>query len=146
MQYKFSNRAEFDMALDAAAGTETQGDPDPVLWHKSQEIKTDENYKIAVMWHDACFDPTRLAAFKRLFKEEFGLAHDIRWIGEVITFKTPGVPDTGGRHDVAFLVHEDDIPKISVTHRLELGFRWFWDVIGNGDSRLYPLHFRRAYT
>lgn len=49
------------------------------------------------------------------------------------------VPDTGGRNDVFFTVHADDIPKFSHA-RFAYGMRWLEDVINpqNKGSHLYP--------
>lgn len=145
--YQFPDRDDFE---DALAIFSRQGprlpETEPIYWNKNQPIKCDEYYKTTIIWHDAPIDdPNTLHTFKDMFKKNFGLDHDIRWIGIINTFKTPGVPNTGGRPDAAFLVHENDIPKISNETRLDCGFRWWFDVVGNGDIRLYPLHFRRNY-
>ena len=55
-------------------------------------------------------------------KEEFHLKHDIRRVGVIKTFKTPGIPNTGRRQDAFFLVHEADIPNTSTGKRHDLGF------------------------
>jgi hypothetical protein len=53
-------------------------------------------------------------------------------------------PDTGGRHDVFFYIHDEDAMKFAVP-RLSLGIRWWEDVIKyNDNSHLYPLEFIEA--
>lgn len=47
------------------------------------------------------------------------------------------VAGTGGRHDVFFAVHNDDVVKFAIP-RLSLGIRWIEDVFGNGNGDLYP--------
>lgn len=47
------------------------------------------------------------------------------------------VPDTGGRCDVLFSVHRDDVAHFAVP-RFQYGMRWLDDVYGNGGSYLYP--------
>jgi len=52
------------------------------------------------------------------------------------------VADTGGRTDVFFAVHEDDLQKFAIP-RLKAGIRWFEDVISNERSQspdysIYP--------
>lgn len=119
---------------------------DSVLWSPKDDCKSDENYKMLVGTHPS--DISSLEEVKDLdamLKKEFDLTHEIRWVGIIPTFKTPGVPDTGGRRDAFFLVHEEDLPKISNGKRIDMGFRWWFDIIGNGDTRLYPLKFRRMY-
>jgi hypothetical protein len=53
-------------------------------------------------------------------------------------------PDTGGRHDVFFYIHDEDAMKFAVP-RLSLGIRWWEDVIKyNDNSHLYPQEFIEA--
>jgi len=116
------------------------------MWSPEDTCKSDADHRILV--GQQASDISSLDHVKDLdafFKREFGLEHDIRWVGIVSTFKTPGVPGTGGRLDAFFLVHEADIPKISTAKRGNMGFRWWSDIIGNGATRLYPLKFRRMY-
>lgn len=118
-----------------------------VYWNKKQPLKCDADYLQTVFWQCSPIRyPEDVIAFERVFKRAFDLKHDIRWIGMLVTFKTPGEPDTGGREDAAFLVHNEDLDAISVELRLDLGFRWMFDVFGNETRRLYPLHFRRPYS
>lgn len=142
----------WDHIFDDAEKPDAPEDLEPLMWNKEQPVKYDDDYVTCVM--DQCIDPNywtpkTLYAFKRRFKEEFNMQHDIRWIGIVGVFKSPGYPDIGypPRFDAAFLIHKDDSGVVGVGHRLDLGFRWFFDVIGQGDGeiRRFPLHFRRAY-
>ena len=51
------------------------------------------------------------------------------------------VPDTGGRNDLFFYVHDDDIGKFAVP-RLSMGIRWYEDVVSYNDGAyLYPESF-----
>ena len=51
------------------------------------------------------------------------------------------VEDTGGRNDLLFHVHNDDIGKFAV-NRLSYGIRWWEDVIKyNDNSHLYSKEF-----
>lgn len=47
------------------------------------------------------------------------------------------VPETGGRNDLFFYVHDDDVQKFAIP-RLQAGIRWWEDVLGNGNGVLYP--------
>ena len=49
------------------------------------------------------------------------------------------VEDTGGRNDLLFHVHDDDISKFAV-NRLTYGIRWWEDVIKYNDN--YKTKFR----
>jgi hypothetical protein len=54
------------------------------------------------------------------------------------------VPDTGGRNDLFFFVHDEDIPKFAVP-RLQMGIRWWEDVIVyNDNGALYTEEFLEA--
>ena len=50
------------------------------------------------------------------------------------------VPETGGRNDLFFYVHTNDIPNFSIK-RLQFGVSWIEDAISNmGSSIIYPEH------
>ena len=53
------------------------------------------------------------------------------------------VPETGGRSDLFFYVHEEDVSKFAVP-RLQMGIRWWEDVI-KYNSHLYPNEFVQSH-
>ena len=54
------------------------------------------------------------------------------------------VPETGGRTDLLFFVHDEDVPGFAIP-RLQMGIRWWEDVIKyNDNSHLYSEEFIRA--
>lgn len=54
------------------------------------------------------------------------------------------VPDTGGRNDLFFFIHTEDIPKFAL-QRFQFGIRWWEDVIVYNDNRhLYTDEFLEA--
>lgn len=54
------------------------------------------------------------------------------------------VPDTGGRNDLFFFVHSEDITKFAIP-RLQMGIRWWEDVIVYNDNKhLYTDQFLEA--
>ena len=57
------------------------------------------------------------------------------------------VPDTGGRTDLFFCVHDEDIERFTVP-RLSFGIRWIEDMISetNGGNRYYPERVREYCT
>lgn len=82
----------------------------------------------------------RIARFETFMREEFGVR--VKYLEEVKT--NPDlkggvpVPNTGGRNDLFFSVHNEDINKFAVP-RLRAGIRWYEDVVSyNGHSYLYP--------
>ena len=51
------------------------------------------------------------------------------------------VPETGGRNDLFFYIHDDDIGKFAVP-RLSMCIRWYEDVVSYNDGAyLYPESF-----
>jgi len=54
------------------------------------------------------------------------------------------IPESGGRTDLFFYVHADDIAHFAVP-RLQMGIRWWEDVVGyNDNSHLYSTEFLEA--
>lgn len=54
-------------------------------------------------------------------------------------------PETGGRNDLFFYVHADDVATFAVP-RLQMGIRWWEDVVGYNDNRhLYTEEFLNAH-
>ncbi len=54
------------------------------------------------------------------------------------------IPETGGRNDVFFYVHSDDIVNFAVP-RLQMGIRWWEDVVKYNDNRhMYTSEFLAA--
>ncbi len=50
------------------------------------------------------------------------------------------IPETGGRNDLFFYVHSDDIGHFAIG-RLKFGIRWWEDVFFNKQEYLYPKEF-----
>lgn len=138
----YNTLEDFEEAVEAA-GEALEGiadDPETIFWDKSQPNKVNAEYKEPIVWPIYIeWTPAKLTAFKRLFKKEFGLAHDIRWVGVVTTLKTPGVPGTGGREDAVFLIHEEDKMVYSSNYN-HLGTRSWMNIVSNGDAQIYPKH------
>lgn len=101
-----------------------------------------------VVW-EACLLPTeQFAEF-----EEF-ILHTLKTRAKVVrvVFTKPDVdkygtkvPETGGRSDVLFAVHEEDIGHFAVA-RLQYGMRWLDDVYLNGGSYLYDADVRELVS
>lgn len=87
------------------------------------------------VWEGTLVGKEEVKEFEKFFLNEMGTR--VKYMEEVETLPTPNVPNTGGRNDVFFYVHDDDIMKFSVP-RLSLGIRWWEDVLGNGNGELYP--------
>ena len=81
--------------------------------------------------------------FVKFFRDELGVA--VKYETEVKTLPdTPGCTETGGRNDVFFYIADDDIGKFAIP-RLNMGIRWYEDVLSNGGGDLYPTEVLEKY-
>ena len=82
------------------------------------------------------------------FQEEFNTR--IQFEQEVITnpdldHNGHPIKDTGGRTDLFFYVHDDDVAAFAVP-RLAMGIRWWEDVVSyNDNSHLYTTEILEKY-
>ena len=78
------------------------------------------------------------------FKDELNVT--VKFETEVKTLPDPGDlgMKTGGRNDIFFYIADDDIMKFAVP-RLQMGIRWWEDVLGNGNGKLYPTEVLEKY-
>ena len=77
------------------------------------------------------------------FKNEMGVT--VKFETEVKTLPdTPECTETGGRNDLFFYIADDDIGKFAVP-RLQMGIRWYEDVLSNGGGKLYPTEVLEKY-
>ncbi len=86
------------------------------------------------VWEGTLVGKEEIKSFEKFFKNEMNVR--VKYMEEIETLPTPGEPNTGGRNDVFFYVHDDDIPKFAIP-RLSLGIRLWEDVLGNGNGVLY---------
>lgn len=80
-------------------------------------------------------------------KDNFGCR--IKFCEEVITLPDKDrfgndVKDTGGRNDIFFYIHHDDIGKFAVP-RLTIDVRWWEDIISNNSHKIYPQEIINKY-
>ena len=81
--------------------------------------------------------------FVKFFKDELGVT--VKYETEVKTLPdTLECTETGGRNDLFFYIADDDIMKFAIP-RLNMGIRWYEDVLGNGGGKLYPTEVLEKY-
>ena len=68
----------------------------------------------------------------------------IKFAEAVTTLPCPEKGEEGGRCDLFFYIHTEDIPKFAVP-RLACGIRWWEDVLGNGYGYQYPPEVLKKY-
>ena len=101
-----------------------------------------KNFSQVCVWPATLIGKSNIKEFEKWLKQEFGVR--AKYCEEVETLPTTGEPETGGRNDVFFRVHQDDIPKFAVP-RLQIGIRWLEDVLLNGNGVLYPNEILERY-
>ena len=82
-----------------------------------------------------CLPPEPIEEFAKIFQDKMGVR--VQYLENILTNPDPDDPSTGGRSDLFFAIHDDDIGKFAVP-RLQLEIRWIEDVYGNGGGHLYP--------
>lgn len=93
------------------------------------------------MWPGAVVGLDKVADLEKFFMDEFGVR--IQYLEEIDTYPDEdqygrAVEGTGGRNDLFFAIHDDDIVKNGFAiRRLQYGIRWIEDVYGNGQGHLY---------
>ena len=78
--------------------------------------------------------------FVKFFKDELGVT--VKYETEVKTL--PDETGEGGRNDLFFYIADNDISKFAVP-RLQMGIRWWEDVLSNGGGELYPTEVLEKY-
>lgn len=102
-------------------------------------IKLNPGYTQVCVWPGTLVGADSRAEFESWCAETFNTR--VQYLEEVKTAPDyrNGYPveDTGGRNDVLFAVHDEDVGKFAVP-RLQYGMRWIEDIYGNGHGALYP--------
>jgi hypothetical protein len=96
-----------------------------------------ENFKQLCVWPGTIVGQDEIENFESWFKDEFGVR--VKYAEEVTTNPNPGetLEQSGGRNDVLFFVHDEDVMGFAV-QRLMMGIRWWEDVVSyNDNSYLY---------
>jgi hypothetical protein len=96
------------------------------------------------VWPGTLLDEEQIPDFEKFFLDEMGTRvkyhTQIKTNPDLDSSGNP-VPETGGRSDVFFYVHSEDVSRFAVP-RLQMGIRWWEDVIKyNDNAHLYPQSF-----
>lgn len=105
-------------------------------------VERSEGFGQVCIWPGTLIEEKEIPTFEAWMQEKFGVR--VQYL-ETIETKSDlddsgfEVPGTGGRHDVFFAIHGEDIGKFAIP-RLSVGIRWLEDAISgvNGGNRLYP--------
>ena len=99
-------------------------------------IELKENYNQVCVWPGTVLKEDQVGDFVSHFAENgFRIQH----LETVITAPDVGDPESGGRHDLLFAVHDEDIMRFAIP-RLQMGIRWIEDALDNESDNhsIYP--------
>ena len=98
-----------------------------------------EGFNQVCVWPGTVVGADRVAEFEGWMLTQFYA--NVQYLEEVKTAPDydngSPVKGTGGRTDLFFAIHDDDIGKFAIP-RMQYGVRWIEDVYGNGGGDLYP--------
>ena len=102
-------------------------------------VKLNPNFTQVCVWPGTLVGTDKQAEFEQWVQETFNVR--VQYLEEVATAPDMrnGFPveGTGGRNDLFFAVHDEDVMRFAVP-RLQFGMRWLEDMYGNGHGALYP--------
>jgi hypothetical protein len=111
-------------------------------------MNTNTNFCQVCVWPGTIVKNDDIAEFESAMNMIFGIR--VKFLECIYTYPDfvngEPVPDTGGRCDTFFSIHNDDISKFFVTQRIQNGIRWIEDVYGNGNGYLYPDRIKEYMT
>lgn len=114
----------------------------PLMWTRTS-VRKHGAYQTVCLWPGTSIRPGEVPDFVDFICKEFETVHPIEVIGNVKTRAGHGGP--GGRLDLLFLVHDDDVMKFANSKRSELGIRWWSDVHFNDQHDLYSKDLLHAF-
>ena len=108
--------------------------------YKKVEDKEKDQFNQLCVMEGTLFPEGGVNEFHKFFKDEMGVR--VKFENQVKTL--PDETGPGGRNDLFFYIHDDDIGKFAVP-RLSMGVRWWEDVLLNGNGKLYDEDVLKAY-
>lgn len=101
----------------------------------------DNKYNQVCVWQGTLVGEDRIEEFENFFYKK---GFRVKYIEEIKTFPDKDkngndIPETGGRNDIFFYIHDDDIMKFAIK-RLMMEIRWIEDILAEGNYRspIYP--------
>jgi hypothetical protein len=107
-----------------------------------------ENFTQLCVWQGVVLDGFTIDEFTQWMLDKFNarikFEQEVKTLPDLDEYRNP-IPETGGRNDVFFYVHSDDIQHFAVP-RLKAGIRWWEDVVGyNNNKHLYSEEILEKY-
>lgn len=100
----------------------------------------ENNYTQVCVWASTIVGKEKSKEFEDYMKSEYKIR--AKYVRELKTIPDQAngkdVEGTGGRNDVFFTIHTDDIPKFAIPRlSMDPPVRWIEDVIDNGGQSIY---------
>jgi hypothetical protein len=96
-----------------------------------------EDFTQLCVWQGVVLDGFTIDEFRQWMLDNFNarikFEREVQTLPDLDEYGNP-IPETGGRNDVFFYVHSDDIQHFAVP-RLKAGIRWWEDVVGYNDNK-----------
>ena len=114
-------------------------------------VQRNEMYDQVCVWPGTIVAENEVESFVNFFKE---LGYRIQYLETIVTgpdTDEDGVPVacTGGRTDIFFAVHKEDVMRFAIP-RLRMGIRWIEDVLDNeartSACSIYPYRVKEYRT
>lgn len=109
-----------------------------------------KEYTQVCVWPGTLLEENQIQEFENFFAEQ---GFRVQFLESIITMPDRDdtgakVPGTGGRTDIIFALHDEDVMKFAVP-RLQMGIRWIEDVLDNEQANrtwnwsIYPDHLQQ---
>ena len=110
---------------------------------KSKCVKLANGFSQVCVWPAASLGDQTPKDFNELMKEIFDVKSQFLEVLKTKPDMRGGlpVPGTGGRSDIFFAVHDEDVGKFAIP-RFKAGIRWIEDFIDNGGDELHDKHIK----
>lgn len=100
-------------------------------------IKQNKSYNQVCVWPGTILPTDQIESFVNHFAEQ---GFRIQYLETIMTAPDRDennltVESTGGRSDIFFAIHDDDIMRFAIT-RLQMGIKWIEDVLDNESSEM----------
>lgn len=101
-----------------------------------ENVKLNDGFKQVAIWTGTVVGVEAASSFEEFMKTELEVR--VQYLEEVLTNPDKGEPGTGGRNDLIFAVHTEDLAKFAVKRfGLVDPPSWIDDAYGNGRGYLY---------
>ena len=108
----------------------------------TERAKQEKPFEQVCVWGSTTVGEPNIGVFEKSMLEQYGIR--VKYLEEIMTFPDrdangDNIEGTGGRSDVFFSIHEDDIPSFAIPRlSFDPPVRWIEDVLENESLSIYP--------